>query len=172
MRRSRRTPSYAPLAPARGLRARLRLRRELRQNAKTRERLLADPPFPCLGLADYDGPCWLGGWGATGNDVDEVCLAHGDPLGTHVRITTGTRPLAYLIEDLEDAGAALTDDLEVLIEDMPVTLQRWRGEGGQVAVGRWRGGTVELEGVGVDLEGLRLEVVTDLSPYHAQSPGP
>ena len=170
MRRSRRTPSYAPLAPARGLRGRLGLRRELRQDAKTRERLLSDPPFPCLGLADYDGPRWLGGWGATGNDVDEVCLAHGDPLGAHVRITTGTRPLAYLLDELKEGGVRPTGHVEVVIDDERVTLQRWAEDDPTLAVGRWREGTVEISAVRVDVAGLHLAVVRDLSAYRPPPP--
>ena len=124
-----------------------------RRDAKTRECILSEPPFTCLGLANYDGPRWLGGWGDSGEEIDTVSLGHGDPLSAHVRVTTATRPLECLLEELEDGGAQPAGSVEMVIEGVSVTLQRWLVEGltVAVAVGAWREGAVEVETSGVGL---------------------
>ena len=157
--------------------------RDLRRFKRHRDQLDAmrntiwdDVPWPLLAPADFAGPRWLGGWGASGGNLSSVELGHGDPLGECVRVTVHA-DAAELSDpvDVPRAGTVVVD-----VDGEPVTLERLdterhpghspEGRATEMAEGVWGPYGVEITARGRPLEGLRLERVSDLSPYRAEPP--
>jgi hypothetical protein len=172
----RRKRAEGPLLELRGRDLRRFERRRAELDAM-RETIWSGVPWPLLAPADFDGPRWLGGWGASGGRLNAVELGHGDPRGDCVRVTVHQDPAS--LSDPEDeprAGSVVID-----VDGEPVALERLDpeqrpsltqdGRLREIAEGPWGPYGLEVSVCGRPLDGLRLVRVTDPSPYRADPPG-
>jgi hypothetical protein len=181
--------------PLRRWRARRRGATAGRDHAAQRRDVVRQLEFPVYGLdASWTGRRWVGGWGASGDVVDRIDLAHGDAYDAAaplVRIET--RALRVGEKDLQEGFAAkglaqhlwhegvdhealrpaftsadptATWAALTLPVDGEPTAFRLLGAGGSwVALGRVDRRLVAIQGRHVDPASLALVTVEDVEPY-------
>ena len=184
-------------------RARRRSRRHTEAHRSRQVDIIRGRTFPIHGLDDrWTGSRWVGGWGTSNDEVNEIGLAHGDPFDEGaplVRITTWrlsppTEPLtvANAAQGLahylwDEAGAphelirpAYTSDdpteawsdLDLPVDGSPAAFRSLAHGAHWVALARTKGILVGIEARHIDPGDVGLVTVRDLEAYLAEPPTP